>query len=319
MKNPIAININYDSLAEALGFPKGFSDPSYFKIFDRVFKLSNQYQIPLSLYVIGKDLENSEVASRIRDISDAGHEIGNHTYSHKMNLGSLSKAEIKFEIEKTHELVSSFTGKEPKGFIAPAWSTSEKVRKCLIELNYEYDTSLFCSIYLYPMIAKIALNNLRNPKRISKIISRRDWFYPLKRPTKPYLAGKNYQLAKNNEESILVLPMPTLNRFKLPMWHTTGFFTGWERHMKRLNLLNSSINTTFNYYLMHPADFSNTSDIPNNFTHSLERMDQSITNKMRIIENIFEYFYSKRREFITMYDLSQKIKLSLRKRSSISS
>ena len=312
MKNPIAININYDSLAEALGFPKGFSDPSYFKIFDRVFKLSNQYQIPLSLYVIGKDLENSEVASRIRDISDAGHEIGNHTYSHKMNLGSLSKAEIKFEIEKTHELVSSFTGKEPKGFIAPAWSTSEKVRQCLIDLNYEYDTSLFCSIYLYPMISKIAFNHLKNPKKILKVISRRDWFYPLTRPSKPYLAGKDYQLAKHTEKSILVMPIPTINRFRLPIWHTTGFFTGWGRHMARLNAINSSIDKNLTYYLMHPADFSDNHDISNELCHSLERMDQSISNKMRIIENIFDYLYRERTEFVTMYDLSKKIKIDLK-------
>ena len=64
---------------------------------------------------------------------------------------------------------------------------------------------------------------------------------------------------------------------------------------------------------MQPADFSNNSDISTNLLHSLERMDQSISDKLRIIENIFNYLYEKKREFITMYDLSRKIKLDLGK------
>ena len=60
--SPIAIDINFDSLNENLGFPKGFKDPSFFKVFDRFLELSNKYNFKYSLYFIGKDLENPEIA-----------------------------------------------------------------------------------------------------------------------------------------------------------------------------------------------------------------------------------------------------------------
>ena len=56
--NPIAISLNFDSINESLGFPKKFNDPSYFKGFDRVIEIINKYNIKISIFDIGKDLEN---------------------------------------------------------------------------------------------------------------------------------------------------------------------------------------------------------------------------------------------------------------------
>jgi len=151
-KTPIAISIHLDSLNQAYGFPKGFRDPSFFEGMDRFFQIANRYQTPLSIFVIGKDLQNPEIFSRVRDWSNAGHEIGNHSWSHPVNLGRLSPEKIRDEISRTHEIITKCIGKEPKGFIAPAWATSKLLVNTLIDLDYLYDTSVFPSLLFYPMI-----------------------------------------------------------------------------------------------------------------------------------------------------------------------
>ena len=79
-KSPIAIDINFDSLNENLGFPSAFKDPSFFEVFDNFLYFSDKYNFKYSIYIIGKDLENPELKARVKDWSQAGHEIGNHIY-----------------------------------------------------------------------------------------------------------------------------------------------------------------------------------------------------------------------------------------------
>lgn len=302
----IAININFDSLSEAFNFPKGFRDPSYFEAFDRIAGLANHYNIKFSIYVIGKDLENPEVYTRVRDWSNSGHEIGNHTWSHPMNLGALRKEEVRHEIIRAHELITKCTGREPKGFISPAWSTSSNVASTLIELKYTYDTSIFPSIMLFPIVLKMAFNHLSNQHKIKTILNRRDWLYPFTKPITPYIADANYKyMSDKNRESILVLPLPTLSRFTFPYWHTIGFLFGWdyaERQLKK-----NIIKNNYFYYLMHPADFVGHEDIQSNCIHSLERMNVGVSKKINAINKIFDIIGSYSPVFLTVEQIANKI------------
>ncbi len=115
---------------------------------DRFLKIANRYQAPLSIFVVGQDLQNPEIFARVRDWSNAGHEIGNHSWSHPVNLGCLSPDKVRDEIFRTHEMILKCTGKEPTGFIAPAWSTSKALVNTLIDLDYLYDTSVFPSLLM---------------------------------------------------------------------------------------------------------------------------------------------------------------------------
>ena len=239
IQTPIAININFDSLNHAYGFPKGFRDPSFFEGMDRFLKIANRYQAPLSIFVIGRDLQNPEIYARVRDWSNAGHEIGNHSWSHPVNLGRLSPEKIHDEVFRTHELITNCIGKEPTGFIAPAWSTSKNLVNTLIDLGYLYDTSLFPSMILYPAIIMNALHFLRQPAEVQNILSRADWLGPIFRPTRPFLAGREFQVleSEEKEKGILILPLPTINRIMPCIWHSVGFLLGWKLIQKQLEKL----------------------------------------------------------------------------------
>ncbi|MFJ7697496.1 polysaccharide deacetylase family protein [Lysinibacillus fusiformis] len=70
---------------------------------DAILSLLDDYQVKATFFLIGKDIE--EQPEEARKIAAAGHQIGNHTYSHK-RMVLKSPAFIKHEIEKTDDLIA---------------------------------------------------------------------------------------------------------------------------------------------------------------------------------------------------------------------
>ncbi len=68
---------------------------------------------------------NPEVAKMI---ADAGHDIGNHSFTHP-NMKNLSSAQINDEIVRTNEVIKAVTGKNPKWFAPPSGSYKDEVAK----------------------------------------------------------------------------------------------------------------------------------------------------------------------------------------------
>lgn len=70
---------------------------------DAILSLLDDYQMKATFFLIGKDIEGQP--EEARKIAEAGHQIGNHTYSHK-RMVLKSPAFIKHEIEKTDNLIA---------------------------------------------------------------------------------------------------------------------------------------------------------------------------------------------------------------------
>ncbi|WP_336637675.1 polysaccharide deacetylase family protein [Lysinibacillus fusiformis] len=70
---------------------------------DAILSLLDDYQVKATFFLIGKDIEGQP--DEARKIAEAGHQIGNHTYSHK-RMVLKSPAFIKHEIEKTDDLIA---------------------------------------------------------------------------------------------------------------------------------------------------------------------------------------------------------------------
>jgi peptidoglycan/xylan/chitin deacetylase (PgdA/CDA1 family) len=300
---PIAVSVNFDSLNEAYGFPAGYRDPSFFEGMDRLLRIAERYNIPLSIYVIGKDLENKEIFSRVREWSQFGHEIGNHSWLHRVNLGRLSSEVVRDDICRAHDLIADCIEAEPVGFIAPAWATSAHVVETLIELHYTYDTSVFPSLLLYPAVIKNFLHHIRKPSRMLSVIDRPDWMGPITRPTRPFFADKQFRvLHAPAPESLLILPLPTINRLAPCIWHTTGFMFGWPfvfRQMERMLDTHKGF-----YYLLHPADFLGAEDLDKRYNQALYRMNISLKEKIRRLEEVFDRLASSPRPVQTMQELA---------------
>lgn len=292
-----AVSLNFDSLNEAYGFPPDYVDVCFTKVMDRFFAISEKYNFKYSIYIIGKDLEKPSHFDAVRKWSRLGHEIGNHTQSHCMNLGALPKEKIRFELEESHKRIEACTGKPPTGFIAPAWSSSQQLWDELVELGYQYDTSTFPSWLLWPIVGRIALNHLGD-SRFFKVINRRDLLWRKRKSKYPFV----YRSENRDQGSLSILPLPT-GRFGMPVWHTIGFIFGWDYHFK---LLRGSLDRhPFFYYVVHPADLLSSEDLDPNHKHHLERTHISLEEKIRRFEESIATIAEGGRQLVTMERLSK--------------
>ena len=308
-KKIFSINLNFDSLGEAYGWPTNFiEDTAFTRGVDRILNLSSKLNIPITFFIVGKDLENKKNYEIIKRISDNENvEIANHSYNHLFNFGSRSEEVIYDEIYKSHELIFKCTGKESKGFISPTWSVSKNVIKNLIKLNYTYDTSFFKSIYLYPAILKIVVSHIlkKKFKKAFQIMNRRDYLIPIKYDYEPFfINGEMKKVSDFEKKSILEIPMPLINNLYPPIWHTAGYVFGWKYVKNQLKKILDR-NRPF-FYLIHPADFLDQNDLDNKYTLALERMDKSYKNKIENLENMLNFIIEQGYKGVKLIDIAKQ-------------
>lgn len=274
----VSVCINLDTLALGSGWKLPSSgDPTYRLVDERLISRLEKAGFKATLFVIGRDLESPENREFARKWSQAGHEIGNHSYSHPLNLASLTRRQIEDEIGKTDSLIKETTGKKPVGFNAPGWAVAKNIDVVLASMNYQYDLSPFLSWWIYPLLLK-QWWSLRREEISSTVWRRHDIFYPL-----------IYKLwSAKASQKISRIPLPTTGPTSIPIWHTGWFIFGEKIFPK---LLKSAIkeNPEF-YYLMHPADVMDIGDIPNKFAGKInfERLDVPIKQKMKFLNKTLE-------------------------------
>ncbi len=85
----------------------------------------------------------SENPDYLREIHQAGHEIGNHTWSHP-DLTKLDALQIRSELSRTETAIAGLTGQNPRPlFRAPYGARNERVLRVIHNLGY---TSIYWTI-----------------------------------------------------------------------------------------------------------------------------------------------------------------------------
>jgi len=84
----------------------------------KILEVAKQHNVTVTFFSTGKFAEkNPEL---IKQISTAGHEIFNHTYSHPY-LTKITDEQIKEELEKADEIISGLTGQITKPYFRPPY------------------------------------------------------------------------------------------------------------------------------------------------------------------------------------------------------
>jgi peptidoglycan/xylan/chitin deacetylase (PgdA/CDA1 family) len=69
-----------------------------------------EYRVPATFFLVGRNLKrHPEIGRRI---VDKGHEVGNHSYNHRI-LPFLSRAGIRNEVELNHQLIADLLNVQP--------------------------------------------------------------------------------------------------------------------------------------------------------------------------------------------------------------
>ena len=93
----------------------------------------NRFAVPATFFLIGRHVEDH--FDLAQEILNAGHEVGNHTYSH-LPMIRLSEAELTDEITRTDKLLRNLTGSEPRFLRPPMGLFSKRVLNIVERSGY---------------------------------------------------------------------------------------------------------------------------------------------------------------------------------------
>jgi len=90
---------------------------------DSILATLDKYNVKATFFLLGSWAD--DYIEEVQKIYDAGHELGNHSYSHK-DLPSMNYEDILLDIQKCNETVRNITGHSPTLFRAPSGSYDNK-------------------------------------------------------------------------------------------------------------------------------------------------------------------------------------------------
>lgn len=99
---------------------------------DSILTTLDKYNIKATFFLLGSWAD--DYIDDVQKIYDAGHELGNHSYSHN-DMPSMSYEDIILDIQKCNETVRNITGHSPTLFRAPSGSYDNKTISAAEELG----------------------------------------------------------------------------------------------------------------------------------------------------------------------------------------
>ncbi|MGI3900792.1 MAG: polysaccharide deacetylase family protein [Janthinobacterium lividum] len=104
----------------------------------RLLKLFKKYNLNTTFFIPGHSIES--FPDQVKQIVDAGHEIGAHGYLHE-NPIAMTPSQEEDVLVKCIDLIERYSGKKPRGYVAPWWEMSESTVALLQKYGFKYDHS----------------------------------------------------------------------------------------------------------------------------------------------------------------------------------
>lgn len=104
----------------------------------RLLNLFAKYDIKSTFFAPGHSIET--FPHRIEQIAAAGHEIGAHGYSHE-NPIDMTPEQEEAVLSRSIELIEKYSGRRPRGYIAPWCELSPSTADLLMKNGFSYDHS----------------------------------------------------------------------------------------------------------------------------------------------------------------------------------
>ncbi len=163
MTRRCAISVDLDEISlyrsiHGIADPVGSETQVHSLAVERLSAWSTQQSLPLTWFVVARDLESPGAAQQLARLAALGHEIGNHTLDHRYDLVSLSRTSQQEQILGAADRIQAVTGERPRGFRAPGYLMSDSLFEILEDSGYLYDSSVFpCPGYWLAKAAVLGL------------------------------------------------------------------------------------------------------------------------------------------------------------------
>jgi hypothetical protein len=269
MKNtkPIA-SLSFDldnqwSYMKTHGDPGWDTFPSYLDlVVPRVLRFLKDQDLEITFFIVGQDAALEKNQSAIQSIAAAGHEMGNHSFSHEPWLHAYTAQQIEDDIVRAEEHIEKLTRQRPIGFRGPGYSLSKTALRVLKQRGYKYDASTLptyvgplARLY-YFMSTKLSPEEKR--QRALLFGRFREGFQSIR----PYC----WTLGDDAEEELIEIPLTTMPILKTPIHASyllyiylispklAEFYFRTALKLCKLTAIQPSL-------LLHPLDFLGCDDV----------------------------------------------------------
>lgn len=142
----VCLTFDFDAISLWIG-PFGATSPSMISRGEfgavgarRLLALLDRERIPATFFVTGHTADT--YPEIVRDIAEAGHEIGHHGYLHENPIALETRDREREVLLKGLDALDRAAGVRPVGYRSPSWDTSPYTVDLLREHGFRYDSSL---------------------------------------------------------------------------------------------------------------------------------------------------------------------------------
>lgn len=115
----------------------------------RILEVLDKYDLKATFFIPGKVAE--DWPDTVKEIHDAGHEIGHHGYRHVNPSNFDSRAEEEEDIKKALDVFDDLIGETPVGYRSPAGDLSNHTLEILAENGFTWESSFIDSDLPYEL------------------------------------------------------------------------------------------------------------------------------------------------------------------------
>lgn len=219
----------------------------------RMRDFAASFALPLTLFVIARDLDREQCSGALRRAVSEGHEIGNHSLDHPYDLTRHSKSAQAHQVLEANDRIHSLLGVRPQGFRAPGYTMTDALIAVLEDAGFSYDSSVFpCPAYYAAKASTLLAMKLMKRGSLSIL----DNPNVLRAPTTPYRVGQPYWARGTG---LLELPIQVVGPLRLPFIGTSLTLLGARG--ARL-LTRGLVGVPFVNLELHGIDFLDAQDVP---------------------------------------------------------
>ena len=183
-----------------------------------------------SFFVVGVDMNEESKRREVGRLADAGHEIANHSFEHRIGMTRLACGGIRRDLKRTHRALCA-VAPPPVGFRAPGYDVDARVVRHVRRMGYWYDASML-------------LTRLGPAMRVADAWLARRW-QPGKRqfgrvahggaPRGPYFPDPRCLWRRSRgARTFMELPVGTLGPLDMPLTGSAIFALGPREVIRRL-------------------------------------------------------------------------------------